>query len=194
MISLLQTALADSLNVEEKITEVIETVKNTPTDVLLADLLDKIVIFGLKVLAALFLYTIGVWLIRKIKRLHITIPQKEELFALINQCARDEANVKVEKKKISMFKLRGAARKAQKLNVRKLKDTLRRSKAELERKLQARLDEDYRFIPTEAYVAWFFGILGLVVVVGVLWIFHEPILEWLKGLIGMLIDNNSTGG
>ena len=133
-------------------------------------------------------------LIRKIRRLHITIPQKEELFALINQCARDEANVKVEKKKISMFKLRGAARKAQKLNVRKLKDTLRRSKAELERKLQARLDEDYRFIPTEAYVAWFFGILGLVVVVGVLWIFHEPILEWLKGLIGMLIDNNSTGG
>ena len=93
MISLLQTALADSLNVEEKITEVIETVKNTPTDVLLADLLDKIVIFGLKVLAALFLYTIGVWLIRKIKRVLERIFERKKTDPAISSFVQSIASI-----------------------------------------------------------------------------------------------------
>ena len=53
MINLLQTTPVDTLNVEAKVTEVIETVKNTPADVLIGDMLDKIVSFGLKVLAAI---------------------------------------------------------------------------------------------------------------------------------------------
>ena len=68
MINILQTAPVDTVNVEAKLTEVIETVKNTPTDVLLGDLLDKMVNFGLKVLAALALYFIGMWIIKRIKR------------------------------------------------------------------------------------------------------------------------------
>ena len=68
MIRLLQTAPIDTLNVEAKLSEVIETVKNTPIEVLVGDVMDKIVAFGLKVFAALFLYTLGIWVIRRIKR------------------------------------------------------------------------------------------------------------------------------
>ena len=68
MIRLLQTAPVDTLNIEAKLSEVIETVKNTPIETLAGDVLDKMVTFGLKVFAALFLYTIGIWLIRRIKR------------------------------------------------------------------------------------------------------------------------------
>ena len=69
MIQILQTAPADTLKVEERITEVLETVRNTPTDVLIGDFLDKIVNFGLKVNAAIILYIVGAWLIRRIKRM-----------------------------------------------------------------------------------------------------------------------------
>lgn len=78
MINLLQTTPVDTLNVEAKVTEVIETVKNTPADVLLGDMLDKIVSFGLKVLAALALYFIGIWLIRKIKKILHRIFEKKK--------------------------------------------------------------------------------------------------------------------
>lgn len=78
MINLLQTTPVDTLNVEAKVTEVIETVKNTPADVLIGDMLDKIVSFGLKVLAALALYFIGIWLIRKIKKMLHRIFEKKK--------------------------------------------------------------------------------------------------------------------
>jgi small conductance mechanosensitive channel len=68
MIKLLQTTPADTLNVEAKITEVIETVKNTPIEILVREVLNDIVIFGLKVIAAIILYLIGIWIIRRIKR------------------------------------------------------------------------------------------------------------------------------
>jgi small conductance mechanosensitive channel len=93
MINLLNIAPADSLDVEAKITEVIETVKNTPTDILLADLLDKIVIFGLKVLAALFLYTIGVWLIRKIKRVLERIFERKKTDPAISSFVQSIASI-----------------------------------------------------------------------------------------------------
>lgn len=78
MINLLQTTPVDTLDVEAKVTEVIETVKNTPADVLIGDMLDKIVSFGLKVLAALALYFIGIWLIRKIKKMLHRIFEKKK--------------------------------------------------------------------------------------------------------------------
>ena len=93
MINLLNIAPADSLDVEAKITEVIETVKNTPTDILLADLLDKIVIFGLKVLAAFFLYTIGVWLIRKIKRVLERIFERKKTDPAISSFVQSIASI-----------------------------------------------------------------------------------------------------
>lgn len=61
-------AQADTLNrVQAEIAAVAEKIATTPTDILLGDLLDKIVSLGLKILAALFIYFVGAWLIRKIK-------------------------------------------------------------------------------------------------------------------------------
>ena len=68
MFKLLQKMPADTLNVEAKITEVIETVKNTPIEILVREVFNDIVIFGLKVIAAIILYLIGIWVIRRIKR------------------------------------------------------------------------------------------------------------------------------
>ena len=93
MINLLQTTPADSLNVEEKITEVINTVKNTPTDILLTDLWDKIVSFGLKVIAALVLYTIGVWLIRRIKMLLSRIFERKKTDSAIASFVQSIASI-----------------------------------------------------------------------------------------------------
>ena len=60
---------ADSLDtIQEELAAVAEKLTSTPADVLISELLDKAVAFGLKVLAALFIYTIGIWIIRKIKR------------------------------------------------------------------------------------------------------------------------------
>ena len=93
MIQILQTALTDTLNVEERITEVLETVRNTPTEVLVGDLLDKIVNFGLKVIAAIILYTIGVWLIRRIKRMLARIFEKKKTDSAIASFVQSIASI-----------------------------------------------------------------------------------------------------
>jgi len=68
--NLLQTAPADSVhNIQMELAAVAEKIATTPTTELLGELLDKAVSFGLKVLAALAVYFIGAWLIRKIKGL-----------------------------------------------------------------------------------------------------------------------------
>lgn len=62
-----QQELADSIAVKEaRITEVLTT--STPTEIVQL-LVQKAIEFGLKVLAALIIYFIGAWLIRKIKKL-----------------------------------------------------------------------------------------------------------------------------
>jgi small conductance mechanosensitive channel len=64
-----QVQPADTLNqIQAELTAMAEKLATTPADVLLSDLMDKAVAFGLKVLAALLIYLIGAWLIRKIKR------------------------------------------------------------------------------------------------------------------------------
>ncbi len=68
MIGLLQTAAPDSLkNIELDLASLAEKLATTPTNELLGELLDKAISFGLKVLAALVIYGIGAWLIRKVK-------------------------------------------------------------------------------------------------------------------------------
>lgn len=68
MIGLLQTAAPDSLkNIKLDLTALADKLATTPTNELLAELLDKAINFGLKVLAALIIYGIGAWLIRKVK-------------------------------------------------------------------------------------------------------------------------------
>lgn len=69
----------DSLTtVQAELAAVAAKLTNTPADELLADLIDKAVAFGLKVLAAILIYTVGIWLIRKLKRVVKRIFEKKE--------------------------------------------------------------------------------------------------------------------
>lgn len=71
IINLLQAAPADSVShsLQAELAAAAEKIATTPTSELLSDLMDKALSFGLKVLAALAIYFIGAWLIKKIKNL-----------------------------------------------------------------------------------------------------------------------------
>ncbi len=59
----------DSLTtVQAELAAVAKKISTTPVDVLFTDLIDKAVSFGLKVLAAMLIYVVGAWIIRKVKR------------------------------------------------------------------------------------------------------------------------------
>ena len=81
MIEILHTNVekADTLNqIQAEIAEIAHKIANTPTDVLIKDLVDSSVSFGLKVLAALVIYYIGAWLIRKIRRIIENILERKK--------------------------------------------------------------------------------------------------------------------
>ena len=81
MIEILQINVekADTLNqIQAEIAEIAHKIANTPTDVLIKDLVDSSVSFGLKVLAALVIYYIGAWLIRKIRRIIENILERKK--------------------------------------------------------------------------------------------------------------------
>ncbi len=59
----------DSLDIKGDTQKLIEHVTTTPAEELFKELLNDMIQFGLKVLAALVIYFVGAWLIKKIKRL-----------------------------------------------------------------------------------------------------------------------------
>lgn len=67
ILDILQAQPADSLDFQQELALVAEKLSTTPVTVLIEELIDKAVAFGLKVLAALLIYLIGAWAIRKIK-------------------------------------------------------------------------------------------------------------------------------
>lgn len=72
LLSLLSISIqpSDSLTqVQAEIANFAEKISNTPADLLIEDLIGKAITFGLKVLAAIVIYFIGAWIIRKIKAL-----------------------------------------------------------------------------------------------------------------------------
>ena len=71
IINLLQAAPADSVShsLQAELAAAAEKIATTPTSELLSDLMDKALSFGLKVLAALAIYFVGAWLIKKIRNL-----------------------------------------------------------------------------------------------------------------------------
>ena len=70
ILNITPTAQADTLNpVQTELVAMAEKISSTPADVLIEDLLNKAVTFGLKVLAAILIYLLGAWMIRKIKRI-----------------------------------------------------------------------------------------------------------------------------
>ena len=90
---ILQITPGDSLNVTPKFAEVVETFKNTPTDVLFGDLMNKIVDLGLKVIAAIFLYFIGIWIIRRIKNILGRIFERKNTEAAIVSFVQSFASI-----------------------------------------------------------------------------------------------------
>lgn len=74
----------DTLNViQAELASVADKIVNTPTDQLLGELLDKALSFGMKVLAAMIIYFLGAWLIRKIKNILGTVFIKKKTDAAI---------------------------------------------------------------------------------------------------------------
>jgi len=82
--TLLQAQPLDSLNVEEQIAALSEKLSNTTVTDLLAELADKAVAFGLKLLAALAIYLVGAWAIRKIKGIVARIFERKKADAAIS--------------------------------------------------------------------------------------------------------------
>lgn len=80
---LLQTAPTDSLNVQEHLAAVAEKLATTPVTTLVSELIDKAVNFGLKLLAALAIYLVGAWVIRKVKGVVAGIFERKKTDAAI---------------------------------------------------------------------------------------------------------------
>lgn len=74
------TEVTDTLNFQKATAEFVDKIVHTPADQLLSEFLDKAIAFGLKVLAALAIYLIGAWIIRKIKKMihNIFVRRKTE--------------------------------------------------------------------------------------------------------------------
>lgn len=68
----------DSLDIKGDTQKLIEHVTTTPAEDLLKELLNDMIQFGLKVLAALAIYFIGAWIIRKIKKILANIFAKRQ--------------------------------------------------------------------------------------------------------------------
>ncbi len=82
--NLLQTTPADTLDIQAQLAAVSEKLSTTTVTDLISELIDKAVSFGLKVLAALAIYLIGAWAIRKIKNLIARIFERKGADAAIS--------------------------------------------------------------------------------------------------------------
>lgn len=77
-------ALEDSMTkVQAEIAGVVKKIAETPAEVLMTNLVDKAIIFGLKVLIAILFYMIGAWVIRKIKNVLSNVFAKRQTDAAI---------------------------------------------------------------------------------------------------------------
>lgn len=78
------THIQDSLNpVQAELAAAVRKIADTPANELISDLIDRAVIFGLKVIAAMAIYFIGAWLIRKIKSILKRIFERKKTDAAI---------------------------------------------------------------------------------------------------------------
>ncbi len=81
--NLLQTIPVDSIDVKSQLAAVSEKLSNTTVTDLIGELTDKAVSFGLKILAALAIYLLGAWAIRKIRGIVATIFERKNTDAAI---------------------------------------------------------------------------------------------------------------
>lgn len=77
-------ARPDTLNeVQAGLASMVEHIATTPTNELLGELLEKAISFSLKVAAALIIYIVGIWLIRRIKKVLSRVFERKETDAAI---------------------------------------------------------------------------------------------------------------
>ncbi len=82
--NLLQTIPVDTLDIEAQLAAVSEKLSNTTVTDLMSELMDKAVSFGLKLLAAVAIYLVGAWAIRKIKGIIARIFERKHTDAAIS--------------------------------------------------------------------------------------------------------------
>ncbi len=82
--NLLQTHPIDSINIQDQFAVLAEKLSTTPVTTLASELIDEAINFGLKLLAALIIYLVGAWLIRKIKNLIGRIFERKKTDAAIS--------------------------------------------------------------------------------------------------------------
>lgn len=64
-------------HVQAGIAQLAEKISNTPADILFEDLVGKAIAFGMKVVAAIIIYLVGAWIIRKIKSMLSRVFEKK---------------------------------------------------------------------------------------------------------------------
>ncbi len=84
MFKLLQTIPIDTLDIASQLAAVSEKLSTTTVTDLMSELIDKAVAFGLKVLAALAIYIVGIWAIRKIKGIIARVFERKSADAAIS--------------------------------------------------------------------------------------------------------------
>ncbi len=84
MFNLIQTTPIDTLDIEAQLAAMTEKLTTTPLTDLISELIDKAVAFGLRVMAALVIYLIGAWAIRKIRGLIARIFEKKDADASVS--------------------------------------------------------------------------------------------------------------
>lgn len=79
--------------IEKGLMKAIEDISTMSTEELLSSLFDKIIIFGLKLLAALLIYFVGIWIIRRIRKMLGTVFQRRQTDTAIASFVQSFASV-----------------------------------------------------------------------------------------------------
>ncbi|MBO5834801.1 MAG: mechanosensitive ion channel [Bacteroidales bacterium] len=80
-------------DIEKGLMKAIEDISTMSTEELLASMLDKLLIFGLKLLAALLIYFVGIWIIRRIRKMFGTVFQRRQTDTAIASFVQSFASV-----------------------------------------------------------------------------------------------------
>ncbi|MBO5768897.1 MAG: mechanosensitive ion channel [Bacteroidales bacterium] len=80
-------------DIEKGLMKAIEDISTMSTEELLASMLDKLLIFGLKLLAALLIYFVGIWIIRRIRKMLGTVFQRRQTDTAIASFVQSFASV-----------------------------------------------------------------------------------------------------
>ena len=81
---LLQTQPVDTVDIHARLDSLMHKLETTTASDLISELMDKAIAFGLKILAAIVIYLIGIWVIRKIKKIVARILEKSKADAAIS--------------------------------------------------------------------------------------------------------------